>query len=315
MTLHQALTRTNQILASTELAIALFGAICLFAIPGTLMEKREIYSNPFFLALLGLLGLNLAFCTLNKFKAVSKPVLIIHSGVLLTLVGCVVSSFGFVATVNIYEGTMVDQVYRWDMEADVPLGIELTVKRIQREYYPIPIRVGVLKGEGKVGLFTLKTGEYFSVGTYRIRAESLSLPAENLKLTVLQGERPVGSYETSGRNDLPADFPYSFKLVAFQNPKLKRLWVDLLLSRSGETIAEGTSEVNAPFEWAGLSFFNTQVDRDPQGRAFAGIQIVKDPGRPYVFFGFTVTCLGAVLAFVRRFFRKTTTKSTMGMRP
>ena len=117
----------------------------------------------------------------------------------------------------------------------------------------------------------------------------------------------LGFYDTEGARSpsgLPPSFPLDFKLVAFKNPYLKRLWVDLLLSNKTKTLAEGTSEVNNPFRWNGLYFYNTQVDHDAAGRSFAGIQIVNDPGRPYVFLGFAITSVGAVMCFFRRFVKR-----------
>ena len=115
-------------LASTELAVALFLLISLVAIPGTFSENRTIYSSPLFLSLLGLFGMNLILCTQRRFKTISKSVLVLHGGVIVTLLGCILASFGFVATVNLYEGTTVDHVYRWDREMDVPLGADMAAK-------------------------------------------------------------------------------------------------------------------------------------------------------------------------------------------
>ncbi|HEY6007008.1 MAG TPA: ResB-like family cytochrome C biogenesis protein [Geobacteraceae bacterium] len=263
-----------------------------------------MYANPFFLSLIGVFGLNLALCTVRRFKALAKPVLILHGGVILTLFGCILTSFGYVATVNVYEGAMVDRVYRWDLERDVPLGVNLAVKKINWEFYPVPVRIGVLKGGEKKGLYTLKTGGSFDVDDYRVQVGPLEYPSERLKLTVFEKDRCIGSYDTSGPNDLPPDFPYAFKLVGYRTPALKRMWVDLAVSRNAEKLAEGISEVNSPFQWGGLYFYNVQVDRDAAGEPYAGIQIVRDPGRPYVFAGFAVMGLGAVLSFKRRFFRK-----------
>ena len=78
------------------------------------------------------------------------------------------------------------------------------------------------------------------------------------------------------------------------------MWVDLRLSDHDKTLAEGISEVNAPLQWNGLSFYHTQTSRDPDGRKYAGIQIVKDPGKPLVFAGMIVTTLGGLLSFARR---------------
>ena len=300
----EALKKAYKFLASTELAVALFLIICIAAIPGTFLEKREvIYHNPFFLALLVMLGVNLVLCTVYRFRSISKPVLVLHCGVLITLAGCVMTALGFVATVNMYEGTMTDQAYRWDLDRDVPLGVELTVRKINREFYPIPVKVGVLRGTEKVGLHTLKTGESFSFDGYTVKAGELEFPGETLKLSIFRDGVQLGTSDTAGASALPPGFPYQFKLVAFMNPVLKRLWVDIALARQALAI-EGTAEVNSPFSWEGLYFYNTQVARDDTGRPYAGIQVVRDPGRPYVFAGFAVTCIGATLCFARRFFRK-----------
>ncbi len=291
-------------LASSECAVTLFLTIAAIAVPGTFTEDRTIYSSPLFLFLLGMFGLNLLLCTLKRAKSLSKPVLVLHFGVLLTLAGCIATSFGFVATVNVYEGTSVNRFYRWDLDQDINLGFDMLVKKINREYYPIPIKVGVLRGEQKEKLFILKTGESFNYNTYRILVESLEPENEHLKLAVYEQNRKVGTYNTSGVSNLPPSFPYTFKLVAFQNPRLKRMWVDLNIHRDSEKIAEGTSEVNGPFHWGELYFYNILFDKDPKGMPYAGIQIVSDPGRPYVFAGFAVMGLGAVLSFWRRFVRK-----------
>lgn len=288
-------------LASTELAVGLFLLIALVAIPGTIIDDRSTYSSPPFLALLCAFGINLILCTWRRFKTISKPVLVVHSGVIVTLVGCIVASFGFVATVNVYEGSTINHVYRWDREADVPLGISMELKKINWEFYPMPVKIGILKGANKEKLFELKTGESFDFSGYRVTVGSAQHNSENLALSVFEKGRLIGTYNTlSGVSDLPVGFPYSFKLVAFKTPMLKRLWVDLILKDSTGVVAKGTSEVNGPFQWGGLYFFNTQVDRDKDGVSYAGIQIVRDPGRWLVFSGMVIVAIGAFLATFRR---------------
>jgi len=295
-----------------ELAVVLFLAIAVLAIPGTFTESRAIYSHPAFLFLLGGLALNLVLCTVRRFRSLAVPVLILHLGVVVVCGGVIARAFGHVATVNVYEGTSVATVYRWDLKQDVPLGADLTIRRINREYYPIPVKVGVLRGEAKDSLHTLKTGDSFAVGPYRVTADSLEFPSEVLKLSVFRDARFIGTCDTAGASTLPPDFPFRFRLVAYQDPVLKRLWVDLALSRASVPIAEGTAEVNAPFVWNGLYFYNTQVGADGMGMPFAGIQVVRDPGRPFVFAGFAVMGVGAVLAGVRRLGKMSKNKPVAG---
>ncbi len=289
-------------LTSREMAIGLFGGICLFALIGTVIEREDFYSNPLFITMIALMGLNLFLCSVRRRKALSWPILILHTGIILTLMGSVVSSFGYVSTVNIYEGTAVDKVYRWDLKKDVSLGMELALKKINMEYYPIPVKVGVLKHGEKAGLFILKTGESFMLDNYEIKVEALEFPSENLILRVFDKGYPIGSADTSGERELPTDFPYDFVLVAYKDPHLKRMWVDLMLLKGAEVIAEGTSEVNHPFVWQNLRFYHVQIDQDPQGFLYAGIQIRKDPGRFYAFLGFGVIGLGSLLYFMSKLY-------------
>ncbi len=287
-------------LTSREMAIGLFGVICLFALTGTFIEKEGFYSNPLFIAMIGLMGLNLLLCTVRRKKALSWPILVLHVGVILTLSGSVVSSFGFVSTVNIYEGTTVNKVYRWDLKKDVSLGMEIALKKINIEYYPIPVKVGVLKQGEKVGLYTLKTGESFALDNYEIKVETLEFPLETLKLKIFNQGYYIGSTDTSGERNLPLNFPYDFVLVAYKDPHLKRMWIDLALLKGSEVIAEGTSEVNSPFIWQNLRFYHVQIAQDPYGFRYAGIQIRNDPGRFYTFLGFSVIGLGSVLYFISK---------------
>ena len=295
--------RAVKFLASTELAVALFLLISLVAIPGTFSENRTLYSSPPFLSLLGLFGLNLILCTQRRFATISRHVLVLHGGVIVTLAGCILAWFGFVATVNLYEGTMVDRVYRWDRKMDVPLGADMLLKKIHWEFYPMPVKIGVLRGQNKEKLFELKTGQSFDFNGYRVAVGPVEFNTENLKLSVYEKGNFIGSFNTlSGDKDLPAHFPYSFKLVAYKSPKLKRQWVDLVLRDASGQAAEGTAEVNGPFQWQGLYFFNTQVERDPAGVPYAGIQIVRDPGRWLVFSGMAIVAVGACMAAFRRWY-------------
>lgn len=309
MSLPGKIRKISDYLASTECAVTLFLGIAAVAVPGTFSTRSGLYKSPFFLALLALFSLNLVLCTVKRFRAISWPVLVLHGGVVVTLAGCILTATGFVATVNVYEQMAADRFFRWDTEQDADLGFSMAVKKINMAYAPAPVRVGVLKNGVKDTLHELKTGESFDLPPYRITAESLDIPTQDLRLTVHEQGHLVGSCLTSGPADVPAGFPYQFKLVAFQTPRLLRQWVELVLLRGENVIAEGSSEVNHPFQWGGLYFYNTQVAWDQQGRPYAGIQVVSDPGRLLVFAGFTIIGLGALLAGQRRFFRKRKTES------
>jgi hypothetical protein len=239
-------------------------------------------------------------CTLSRLKSLRRSTLVIHLGSIIVLTGSQISTLGFVATVNIYEGSTIDTVFNWDVKQDVPLGYDLRVDKISMSLYPVGIKVGVLKNGQKANLFETRTEDSFLFEEYRIQVLRLDPLTKVLYLSVesLEG-KVIGTMSTKGQKNLPPDFPLDFKLVAFQDPQVKRMWVDLKLLKNGKTIVSGASEVNHPLRWQGMKFFLTQITADDMGRPYAGIQISKDPGVPYVYGGFAVLFLGLLLALKR----------------
>jgi len=291
-------------LSSKKLALCLFGALIIVLIPKTLINEKVFFLDAAVFALLAAIGINLVLCTIRRFKAISRPVLVVHFGIFVTLAGGLISARGYVATVNVYEGGYTDTVYRWDLEKDINPGFTLVIDKIHRSYYPIGVKVGVLRGEKKAGLFTRRTGESFTIDGYRIGVDALDMGSGSLTLQVHDSnDRLIGSYDTRGDRGLPPGFPYAFKLVAFQDPVLKKVWTDLRLLRDNRVVARGVSEVNHPFTWNGLRFYTTRIDVDNAGMPYAGIQIVRDPGVPCVYGGFVLICLGA-LACLRQFIER-----------
>ena len=291
-----------QFLVSRKLTLILFLILGVIFIPRTFSEEIDIQvgylGNVFF----GLLSLNLILCTVQRIKTIAKSVIITHIGILVTFAGVVISSYGYIATVNVYEGVSVDTVYRWDMEKNAPLGVNMMVKSVNLYYYPNPVRVGVLRGEEKAGLFELKTGESFQIDKYTVMVDSLDVPKKNLLLSVYDKDKLIGSAQTAGTNDLPSGFPFEFKLVAYQDTALKKMWVYLELSKDSKIMAEGISEVNNPLNWEGINFYHVNVDYDEYGNQYAGIQITYDPGVPYVYAGFAILSIGCVMYVMRRLY-------------
>lgn len=291
-------------LASTRLSIILFGLLAVAAIPGTLLKsQRGYYHHPAFVLLLTVFALHLALCTWKRWRSLSRSTLLVHGGVLLTLVGVLLTATGYVATINIYEGDSADTVYRWDTGRDTPLGYELYVRKINTEFHPVPLQLGVMKNERKYALKTIKTGESFDLDGYSVLVDRFDPWREAAFVTVRRGAQVVGSADTLGISSFPPDFPYSFKLVAFKEAAIKRFWVDIELLRNGHVVTSGVTEINHPFNWNGLDFFNTEISLDENKRPYAGIQIVRDPGKYTVYAGMFILSVGAVAAWYRRFIR------------
>lgn len=282
---------------SPSVTLWLFTLLVLFLIPSTVVpEYTSLLLIPV-KVILGLVGCNLLICTLHKFKTLKKSTLIIHLGVITILAGGLISTFGFIATVNVYEGTSIDNVFRWDIAQDVSLGFDIHVNKINFDYYPVQIKIGILKNGKKADLIVTKTDDFFDFENFRIKVQSFNPRKNDLQLTIeTLDNRPIGTMFTSGQKDLPPDFPLDFKLVAFRDPVVKRFWVDLELRKGDQVILAGTSEVNKPLKWQSMHLYLTQVASDEYGREYAGIQITKDPGLPVVYSGFAILLAGALIA-------------------
>ena len=295
-----------QWLSSTQLSLILFGLLAAAAIPGTLLKSsREYYNHPAFQVILFAFALHLAICTTRRWNSLSRTTLIVHAGVLITLAGAFLTGRGYVATINIYEGESSKSVFRWDLQQDTLFSHEIRVKKINTEFHPVPLQIGVMKGDQKYvpKPFEVRTGESFPLDGYSIKAEKFDPWREVVTITVMKDSRLVGSTDTLGISSLPADFPFSFKLVAFQNAVIKRFGVDLELLDNGHVVTSGVTEINHPFNWNGLDFFNTEISLDAEKRPYAGIQIVHDPGKYVVYSGMFILAVGTMAAWYRRFRR------------
>lgn len=288
-------------LSSTRLTIILLGLLVAAAIPGTLLQsQREYYSHPLFVILLLAFALHLTLCTVTRWRTLSFSTLVVHLGILLTMFGAVMTGTGYVATINIYEGESSKTVYRWDLQKDAPFSHEIRVRKINKLFHPTPLQLGIMKGEQKHDLKTLKTGESFQLEAYSVKADSFDPWKDVVSVTVSKGGQSLGSADTAGGSTLPPDFPFSFKLVAFQDAVIKRFWIDLEFLYNGHVVKSGIAEINAPLHWNGLDFFNTQISLDQDKRPYAGIQIVKDPGKYVVYSGMFILSIGTIAAWYRR---------------
>lgn len=299
--LRSAQARISAFFSSRDVALGLFSLLILILIPSTVLPENDFFSfvKTVIRIILTLIGLSLCFCTWKHRRHLSAQVLLLHVGSVVVLLGGVLSSFGYVATVNIYEGDSTDLLYRWDLQRDVKFAAEVKVNRINREYYPVEVKVGVLKNEEQYRLVQLKTGERFSLDDYQVRLDFLEPAGQYVTVTLFKGQEISGPYRSEGLDVMPPGFPYAFRLVAYKTPALKNIWLDLSLSMAGKVVAHGASGVNRPFIWQGLRFFNTSTDMDENGRPYAGIQVVHDPGILWVYLGFSLLGLGGLVYLCR----------------
>lgn len=272
--------------------------LAIASIPGTIgWEGRGYYDTPPFIALLSLLVLLITTCTLRSWKSLRFSVTLVHAGFVIVCLGGVIRGlFGFIATSNVYEGGTIDHAYRWDRGRDAPLGFALTLRKISFELYPIPLRVGVLKNGEKYRLVTTAEGKTVSFDGISLVIDRFDPEDKTLHVSMIS---PVGrrlpldpsNPAVAGRGGTI----YTLVPVAWQTPGVKRSWVEIVVRTPSGGEITGVAEVNDPFSVQGLSIHHVSNDIDPTGRPYAGIQFVKDPGRPLVFFGMFLAVMGGIL--------------------
>lgn len=88
---------------------------------------------------------------------------------------------------------------------------------------------------------------------------------------------------------------YDVQTDLTQQPRVKDYKSTLRILEGGEVVMEKTIEVNAPLSYRGYALYQSGFDpRDPK---WTSLQVVRDPGVPLVYAGFTFMILGLIAVF------------------
>lgn len=277
-----------------------------------LLGLADTFHSPLFIALLALLCLNVAWCTVHRLRQRAavrssgnrSPRRTIawldgamHAAVLVILAGAAAKGWaGFIGTQIIPVGTASDTVFAWGSRRDVPVGFTIAVTEQQTDYYPYRARIGV----GRAA-----TGE-------RLRLLELTegrpqrVPGEDLEITVGALDRQAGVVgvsaraqgsggelflETKAGGRTTGTFEnYTLTLVAFRQT-VKTVRSRVAIREDGRGVADGWLEPNARLSHRGTSLFQTAYGVDKFGNPYAGIQVTRDPGAPLFWAGCVLFCL------------------------
>ena len=81
-------------------------------------------------------------------------------------------------------------------------------------------------------------------------------------------------------------------------PAVKNFKSQITVLEDGREALEKTVEVNRPLKYKGYALYQASYDRD--GFRWSGLDVVKDPGEPFVFAGFILLNAGVILSFYFR---------------
>lgn len=295
-------------LGSVRLTLGSLLSLAAYAAVGTLPEERGLVADPFhhpvFAIVLLLLGLNVAFCSGQRFaarrRAAPGSVLscrslsdaALHLSLLVILCSGVFKGLGeVVLTQNIHVGGSTRTAYDWRARADVPLGFTLAVVDFVEEPYPVLARIAVSRRD---------TGERISQVELREGGETV-LPGPGLRLRLTEFRRRDGvahlevgepgsagspvALSTRGDEGRVAEYgPYLLTVLAYKSqPRSVRS--RLSIREGGATVREGWLAPNGRMLHGGLRLSMTAWGLDRDGRGFVGIQMVRNPGAPLFWAG------------------------------
>ncbi len=234
--------------------------------------------------------------------------MITHFSIILVIAGALVGSAGFVSTVNVYVGGSTDTAYNWSAGREEPLGFRLNVDNFSLKYYPIEMTLSVrqISTGKKVGVFHAREGVLTDIAGTDISVSPMDVDKARGEALLKLYERGnlTGLYDTGLRTGgpvAPLGLDYVFFLDSYEPPALMSIASTVSLVRDGATVKRGLVAVNRPLRFDGISIYQTAFGNDPAGKGYTGLQIVKDPGLPLVWAGFSLLLVGLFLSFYYSF--------------
>jgi hypothetical protein len=289
------------------------------------LRLDDIFHSLWFGGLLALFGAAVAVSAVQRWpvRLRNAGFFTCHAGLLTTLAGTALSAtFSVKGQVDLHAGGQtVSQVEAlvpglFDTEGrqvsvQVPLGFDLRLDRFDLVRYGSEYRVGYYEvaEDGRERLrasfdpesgvrHRLPGGAVFRIATITQSAAGGAGAAPEPS-AVLQIDADGKSFETpplaaSAAKVVP--IPGGRAFLAFE-----RREEDVKTFRSAVTVIQGGASrtglvsVNEPFTYGGWTFYQSNYRQDDP--TYSGLQVVRDPGVPWVFLGFALISAGVIYMF------------------
>lgn len=275
---------------------------------------NDVFYQWWFLALLGLFGLNLVACSVQRARVLRAPVWVTHAGVIIIMAGGIVTGIGGEKTrIRLVEGEPASAAISAAGPRELPF--EILLREFSIEHYgsgdrhelvcvedgarassfvdpdaPEPVPLG-----RDTTVRIVKFFPHFMVGEDK-RPANRSREPENpaVLLEVRSGVKrreiwvfanfPLFYKTHGGVADVP-DFYY-----VYTPAQVKQYVSELAVKENGEVVKEGRISVNSPMSWRGFTMY--QSSYEPGNDKVSILQVNRDPGVPVVYTGFAVLPLG-----------------------
>ena len=289
---------------------------------GTFMQSMWLYGSLWFLSLVGLLALSTTICVVTRLTRKRGFRLgLVHAAILLILAGGLVKgNWKTSGNINLVPGQVANSMAV--LEDGRPTGKIVELPFLVRLD---DFKVEFYEGSTEVLVYDLKLSEEkptvsLSVG----KEEQKSVGGKTLSAV----ERTTGEVAPApGHAAVEADIivvrigdetvsvPVDGRGVRHGNlgflvqerggaPKLYRSKL-AVLDENGDTIVSHDVVVNDPLRYNGYWLYQSNWGKTKGGGLFSGIQVVRDPGLPYVLLGLGLLLLGLVVNLLVPARRKT----------
>lgn len=279
-----------------------------------LLGLNAVFSRWWFAALLGLLGLNLGVCSLQRLWTLRRPVWVTHLGMLVILAGGLATGLASRhGTLRLEPGRTATEAAARDGGALVlPFGVRLvkfTIEKYGADRHVLvsaesPGRPEILLDERRAAAIApgttarlVRAYPDFVVGAGgpATRSAEPRNPAAQMEVTrggkrsrVWLFERfPSYAHAHGGAFGLP-DLLYRFEPAAVRQYRSE---VDVV--EDGKVVASRVVQVNTPLHWKGWTLYQSAYD--PNDARVAVLQVARDPGTPVVYLGFLLLPVGLLL--------------------
>jgi hypothetical protein len=298
----------------------------------------RLYHSRWFLCLLGLLVLNVVLCLSARLRSLKRRpgLLLAHASIVFMAAGALIGArWGTDGSMKLLEGEKKDY---FDVKTRygtkrVPLGFSVGLEDFVLERYGSSSGgVVLVRGQGQESIesFPVEVGRTYKVLGERYSLEILrELP--DFQMSLETGEivsasdnpnNPAVQIKISGNGEeetrwlfakhpnihgsqqkLPLEAQYSLGGSSYIKDYKSKLWIE----KNGSRVLAKTIEVNDPLAYKGYNFYQSSYDE--RNLSWTGLQVVKDPGVPAMYVGFTMLCVGVTVELYLRGWRASRRKN------
>ena len=297
-------------------SLHLFFALCLalaavFLYQTIFNTGPSVYGSVWFAALGALLAANIAACSARRLRTASAASLLIHSGIVLVILGSFASrALRFEGELPLRIGAESGRVYSGNAVYQLPFSIRLEDFRL--EYYGEPSgKITVRDQDGGSG-FPVREGTVIPLPARKAEIKVLKLardfglagknevidkspywhnPAAQVEVT-LDGKKKIlwlfANLPAMHRGELPFSVSYGL-----ENAHIKNFTSAVLVRPSGGAAFSAEISVNKPLKTGGYSVY--QSSYDPAEAGYSLLTVARDRGLWVVYAGFAALLAGTFL--------------------